>query len=85
MLERSAAPYFVVSANDITSIVFDPQGRIVGRATAGSYGHVLGKSLAIGYVEPAFAAVGTDLVIEVLGERTNRRSVARFQRERLRP
>jgi dimethylglycine dehydrogenase len=49
--------------------LFDPQGRIVGRATAGGYGHVLGKSLAIGYIEPAFAAVGTDLVIEVLGER----------------
>ena len=49
--------------------LFDREGRIVGRATAGSYGHVLGKSLAIGYVDPAFAAVGTGLVIEVLGER----------------
>ncbi len=49
--------------------LFDREGRIVGRATAGGYGHVLGKSLAIGYVEPAFAAVGSDLVIEVLGER----------------
>ena len=49
--------------------LFDHDGRIVGRATAGGYGHVLGKSLAIGYVEPAYAAVGTGLVIEVLGER----------------
>jgi dimethylglycine dehydrogenase len=49
--------------------LFAADGRIVGRATAGSYGHVLGKSLAIGYVEPALAAVGTELVIEVLGER----------------
>jgi dimethylglycine dehydrogenase len=49
--------------------LFALDGRIVGRATAGSYGHVLGKSLAIGYVEPALAAVGTELVIEVLGER----------------
>ena len=49
--------------------LFALDGRIVGRATAGSYGHVLGKSLAIGYIEPALAAVGTELVIEVLGER----------------
>jgi dimethylglycine dehydrogenase len=49
--------------------VFDREGRIVGRATAGGYGHVLRKSLAIGYVDPAFAAVGTEIVIEVLGER----------------
>ena len=49
--------------------LFDRDNRIVGRATAGGYGHVLAKSLAIGYVEPAFAAPGTDLVIEVLGER----------------
>ena len=49
--------------------LFDLDGRIVGRATAGSYGHILRKSLAIGYVEPKFAAVGTKLAIEVLGER----------------
>ena len=49
--------------------LFDRDGRIVGRATSGSYGHVLGKSLAIGYVDPAFAAVGTELETEVLGER----------------
>ena len=49
--------------------LFDGGGRIVGRATAGGYGHVLGKSMAIGYVEPEYAAVGTSLVIEVLGER----------------
>ena len=49
--------------------LFDGEGRIVGRATAGGFGHVLGKSLAIGYVDPRFAAVGTGLVIEVLGER----------------
>ncbi len=31
-------------------------GRLVGRATAGYYGHVLGKSLALAYVETARAA-----------------------------
>lgn len=49
--------------------LFDGKGRMVGRATSGYYGHVLGKSLAIGYVKPEFAAVGTPLEIEVLGAR----------------
>ena len=49
--------------------LFDATGALVGRATAGYYGHVLGKSLGLGYVKPAFAAVGTDLTIEILGER----------------
>jgi dimethylglycine dehydrogenase len=49
--------------------IFDPKGRMIGRATSGYYGHVLGKSLAIGYAKPEFAAVGTKLAIEVLGER----------------
>jgi len=44
-------------------------GRMVGRATAGYYGHVLRKSLAIGYIKPEFAEVGTELSIEILGER----------------
>jgi dimethylglycine dehydrogenase len=49
--------------------LFDAAGRLVGRATAGYYGHTLGKSLGLGYVTPEFAAVGGDLQIEILGER----------------
>ncbi len=49
--------------------IFSADGLLVGRATSGYYGHCLRKSLAIGYVKPEFAAVGTELVIEVLGER----------------
>jgi dimethylglycine dehydrogenase len=49
--------------------IFDKAGKIVGRATSGYYGHVLGKSLAIAYVQPGIAPVGTELEIEVLGER----------------
>jgi dimethylglycine dehydrogenase len=49
--------------------LFAPDGTLVGRATSGYYGHCLRKSLAIGYVKPAFAAAGTELLIEVLGER----------------
>ena len=49
--------------------LFDVQGNLVGRATAGYYGHTLRKSLGLGYVNPQYAAVGTDIEIEILGER----------------
>jgi dimethylglycine dehydrogenase len=49
--------------------LFDKGGKIVGRATSGYYGHTLRKSLAIGYAKAEFAAVGTELEIEILGER----------------
>ena len=49
--------------------LFAPKGAMIGRATAGAYGHCVGKSLAIGYVKPQYEAVGTELEIEVLGKR----------------
>jgi len=49
--------------------LYDGKGQLIGRATSGYYGHALAKSLAIGYVKPEFAAVGTQLQIEILGER----------------
>ena len=44
-------------------------GNIVGRATSGYYGHCLRKSLAIGYARTDVATPGTELEIEILGER----------------
>jgi dimethylglycine dehydrogenase len=49
--------------------LFDGKGTLVGRATAGYYGHALKKSLGLGYVKPEFAKVGTELEILILGER----------------
>jgi len=49
--------------------LFDLEGNIVGRATAGYYGHTLRKSLGLGYIKPQYAAVGADIGIEILGER----------------
>jgi len=49
--------------------LFDASGTMVGRATAGGYGHAIGKSLAIGYVRPGLAAPGAELQIEILGQR----------------
>ncbi len=48
--------------------IFNAAGQLVGRLTAGYYAHVLQKSLAVGYIDPAYAAVGTELTIECLGE-----------------
>ncbi|SLN42487.1 GcvT family protein [Oceanibacterium hippocampi] len=44
-------------------------GSMVGRTTAGAYGYMVGKPLALAYVETSHAAVGTSLEIEILGER----------------
>ena len=49
--------------------LFDAKGALIGRATAGYYGHTLGKSLGLGYIDPAHAAVGTEIEILILGER----------------
>jgi dimethylglycine dehydrogenase len=49
--------------------LFDTSGRVIGRATSGYYGHCLRKSLAIGYARSEFAPAGTQLAIEILGER----------------
>jgi dimethylglycine dehydrogenase len=49
--------------------LFDSAGNIVGRATAGYYGHALQKSLGLGYIKPQFAQPGTKIGIEILGER----------------
>ena len=53
--------------------LFAPGGKLIGRATSGYYGHALQKSLAIGYVQPEFAAPGTGLEIEILGTRRSAR------------
>ena len=43
-------------------------GELIGRATSGGYGFRVDKSLALGMLEPRFAAVGTELEIEILGK-----------------
>ena len=41
----------------------------VGTTTSGGYAHHLGKSLAIGYVRSDLAEDGTELALDILGER----------------
>ncbi len=43
-------------------------GQMVGRATAGGFGWRLGKSLALGFLKPDLAEIGTEVEIEILGK-----------------
>jgi dimethylglycine dehydrogenase len=44
--------------------------RVVGSVTSVAWGHRVGKNIAMGFVEPAFAAEGTSLMVEVIGQPT---------------
>ena len=46
-----------------------PDGEVIGRATSGGYGFRLEKSLALAMVRPDFAAVGTELMVDILDQR----------------
>ena len=71
--------YTEVEANDA-----DPRGNepvyagqeIIGLTTSGTYGHTVGTSLAFAYVRPEFEAPGTELEVEILGERCRARVLA---------
>ena len=45
------------------------KGTMIGRATSGCFGHSVGKSLALAYVQTGNSDIGTELEIEILGER----------------
>ena len=42
---------------------------MIGRTTSGCYGHSVGKSLALAYVESGTGSVGTELELEILDKR----------------
>lgn len=48
--------------------IVDADGRVIGKVTSGGFGPSLGAPLAMGYVETAFAAVGTSLGAVVRGK-----------------
>ena len=70
--ERLAS--FAIEPNGLASDCFGGEavwrdGKLAGYVTSGSYGHRTGRSLALGYVKPAFFEDGAALEVEVLGER----------------
>jgi dimethylglycine dehydrogenase len=42
--------------------------RVVGFATSGGYGHTVGASIALAYVEPAHATAAAELGVMILGD-----------------
>jgi len=43
--------------------------KLVGTVTSGAYGHRVNKNIAYAFVEPELAAIGTELNVEILGEK----------------
>ncbi len=48
------------------SIVVD--GKVVGTISSADWGHRVGKNIAMGFIDPAYASIGTKLIVEVIGE-----------------
>jgi dimethylglycine dehydrogenase len=44
-------------------------GKMIGRTTSGAYAYTLGKSLALAYVDPAYAKPGSRIEIQMLDKR----------------
>jgi dimethylglycine dehydrogenase len=64
--------YFEIEANDSDVRGSEPifvGDDCVGVTTSGGYGHRVQKSLGFGYVDPANSEPGTELAIDLLGER----------------
>jgi dimethylglycine dehydrogenase len=61
-----------VEARDADAIGDEPiyhDGKVVGWVTSGGYGHSVGKSLALGYVDKAVAGATGGFEVELIGER----------------
>ncbi len=61
-----------VAAKDADAIGDEPiyhNGKVVGWVTSGGYGHTVGKSLALGYVDKAVAEAVAGFEVELIGER----------------
>jgi dimethylglycine dehydrogenase len=61
-----------VDATDADAIGDEPifhAGEVVGWVTSGGYGHSVGKSIAMGYVDKAVADATTGFEVELIGER----------------
>ncbi|MBW7836814.1 MAG: GcvT family protein [Sphingomonadales bacterium] len=81
--EREATPArqlatFIVDAKDADAAGFEPiwiGERVVGYTTSGGYGHTVGESLAMGYVESADISPDAPYEIHILGERCKARMI----------
>jgi dimethylglycine dehydrogenase len=63
--------YMSVEADEAEARGNEPilaEGKVVGVSTSGGYGYSVGASIAFAYVDPPFAAPGTELEIQILGK-----------------
>lgn len=51
-------------------------GRLIGKVTSGSFAPTLDKSIAMAYVEPAHAGVGTSVIVDIRGAQSPAKVVA---------
>ncbi len=61
-----------IAAGDADAHAYEPvyaEGRLVTYVMAGGYGHTVGQSIALAYLPTEQTAVGTELDVEILGER----------------
>ena len=61
--------YMTVEAKDADPLGNEPimaDGKVVGVSTSGGYGHATGQCIAFAYVEPDYAAPGTELSIKLM-------------------
>ncbi|MEL6297862.1 MAG: FAD-dependent oxidoreductase [Pseudomonadota bacterium] len=61
-----------IAADDADASAFEPVWHgdaRVGFVTSGGYGHTIGKSLALAYVDRAAAGIGTELGVHVVGDK----------------
>jgi dimethylglycine dehydrogenase len=60
-----------IDAKDADASGFEPvkrNGKLVGFVTSGAYGHYVGQSLALAYVDRGLAGSGAPLTVDVIGE-----------------
>ena len=70
--KESRLVYLSVEAIDADAHGNEPvyaDGRLVGLTTSGAFGYVVGRSIAFAFVEPAYAELGAELEISILGNR----------------
>ena len=70
---------FAVEAGDADAIGDEPiwrDGGVIGWVTSGGYGHSVGQSLAMGYIEKAHAEATDGFEIEIIGERRSAKRLA---------
>lgn len=70
-LKWNFATLVVETGNDVdargSEAIYNEAGELVGRATNGTYGFRIGKSMALAMLRPQYAVEGTKLKIKILG------------------